>query len=350
MYSRTLARAASLALLPVLAVQCEGNGIGSADASAEASNPTPVYDAALSDVVLPICGDAACTEPPLGALAEAACCLPSGECGLRSLVLGTACLPRAPVRGADLSCPPRSFPGGTTLGGCCGADGRCGLLDSDGELGCVGTAPDAATCAYDPRNDCTNVVELPCDGPEDCATGKVCCGRAHRDRYDAFGCFPACDGIVDDHGGFWVEICHLRHRCQNPRFTCEPDQTLPGFLARCREPAPPPVTNPADASDADASVIDASASDGSVDATPERINEKPPRALLSPVVEIDDLILFGPVPRGVGCGNATCKEGEKCCLRNRVLASGTESGTAPPIDAYCERGEGTCSCVPKVDP
>jgi hypothetical protein len=354
LYSRTIARAASLALLPVLAVQCEGIDTGAADASAEASKP-PVYDAALPDVVLPTCGDAACTEPPLGVLAEAACCLPSGECGLRSLVLDTACLPRAPTRGADLACPPRSFAGGNTLGGCCGADGRCGLLDSDGELGCVSTAADAATCVYDPNNDCTSVIELPCDGPEDCDTGKVCCGRAHRDRYDAFGCFPACDGIVDDHGGFWVEICHPRHFCQNPRFNCEPDPTLPSFLARCREPAPPLVTNTGDASDADvsvadASVVDASVSDGSVDAIPERNVAKPPQARLVPIVEIDDLVLFGPAPRGVGCGDMTCAEGEKCCLRTHALAGGAESGTTPPIDPYCARGDGACSCVPSVDP
>lgn len=358
MYSRTLARAASLALLPVLAVHCEGIDKDSADASPDGS--TPVYDAALldvtlPDVALPICGDAACTEPRLGVLAEAACCLPSGECGLRSLELDTACLPRAPARGADLSCPPRSFPGGAILVGCCGVNGRCGLVDPDGELGCVTTAADAAVCAYDPSNDCTSVVELPCDGPEDCGTGTVCCGRAHGDRYDAFACFSSCDGVVDDHGGFWVEICHPRHFCLNPRFTCEPDPALPSFLARCREPAPPPAANVGDASDADAtlndaSLVDASASDASVDAMPEATNPEPHEARLIPVVASGNVVPFGPVPRGVGCGNTTCAEGEKCCLRTHALPDGLDFGDKAPLDTYCERGDGTCACVPKVDP
>jgi hypothetical protein len=339
--SVALARAASLALVLVLAAQCEGRGNDAADASAEASGPPPIYDAALPDVVLPRCGDAACTEPSAGVLAEAACCLPSGGCGLQSLVLDTACLPRAPARGADPSCPPRSFSGGNTLAGCCGENGRCGVLDSDGELGCVPTAADAATCVYNAGNDCTSVVELPCDGPEDCETGRVCCGRAHRGRYDAFGCFPSCE-IIDDHGGFWLEICHPRHACLNPKFSCVPDEQLPSFLARCREPAPPRVTDAGSPSDADASIADA--------APESQDSSFLPRAKFVPVVETADLVPFGPLPRGVGCGNTTCKEGEKCCLRTHAPVGGTEAGVPDPIDPYCARGDQKCSCVPEVDP
>jgi hypothetical protein len=142
----------------------------------------------------------------------------------------------------------------------------------------------------------------------------------------------------------------------NPRYTCERRGTLPSFLASCREPAPPAVmdagrVSPTDASPGDASLGDASVGDASLsDVGSDRSESIPPHIGFVPVVEVTDLLPFGPLPRGVACGQATCKEGEKCCLRTHA-SSGTDAGATArqPIDAYCARVDAKCSCLPEVD-
>lgn len=67
-----------------------------------------------------------------------------------------------------------------TWPGCCTPEGQCGALDSSGTLGCIPNAslmmvaPQA--CDYDPNNMCTSIVQVTCDGAEDCP-GQQCCGH-----------------------------------------------------------------------------------------------------------------------------------------------------------------------------
>jgi hypothetical protein len=202
------------------------------------------------------------------------------------------------------------------------------LVDPNSELGCVDSAADAALCDYHANNDCTSIVELPCDGPEDCAPGNVCCGRTQRDHYDLFGCFLSCDGIVDGQDGVWIEICHPGAPCLNPRFTCEASALLPGFLARCHDRGTPVLPDGGGLS-LDAS-IDGDAGDAPVarDASTAADASVP------------------PPPPGIACGSTNCAASEKCCLRRHVGAS---SGAAS-IDPYCTKADGFCACSPAVDP
>ncbi|HEX4337409.1 MAG TPA: hypothetical protein VH062_15945, partial [Polyangiaceae bacterium] len=146
----------------------------------------PAPDASVS------CGGAVCPEPAGGdVLGEIPCCLPSGECGLRVPLLGNRCsLPSQPG-GVDTACPSVTMPNGAVTQGCCGPLGRCGAYDRFGPLGCivVDTSDAGMRCEYDPEKLCRSVVAVPCDGPEDCGAGNVCCARNDFGLYDLYGCF-----------------------------------------------------------------------------------------------------------------------------------------------------------------
>lgn len=326
---------AAVAFMIVTVAGCVPAPNDTGDASTDgSSNRRPLPDVILPDVHEPTCGDVSCSEPassePLG---EGACCLASGACGLASSVLGTECLPRHAPGGVDLTCPGRFIPGGLALPGCCGANGRCGLLDPTGELGCIAAGvADAAACRFDPRNDCSNIATLPCDGPEDCKAGQVCCGRARRDRYDLFGCFASCDGLFDGQSGVWVEICHPGSACLNAHYKCEPSAILPSFLARCHDPGPPPAPVPRDGAAEDASI------DATVDAPTPRDADQ----------SSDEPAAMPPVP-GIACGQTACAPGENCCMRTHALTP-SEAGAPAPIDPYCSKAGVICACSPEIDP
>src|SRR4051794_28154323 len=88
-----------------------------ADGRSEAGAPGPKR-ARLFDGGPPLdarvtCGETLCAEP-LGSevLHEIACCLPSGECGIRSPLLGNRCLEPAQPGSIDGHCPSLVTPSG----------------------------------------------------------------------------------------------------------------------------------------------------------------------------------------------------------------------------------------------
>ena len=317
----------TVALSVVLSVGCVPLPDETSDASTDGGREH-FGDVRAIDVPARTCDGGTCTEPafsePLG---EAACCLPFGQCGLASNVLGTECLPRHAAGGVDINCPGRNLPGGFSIQGCCTPAGRCGLFDPTGELGCIGYAADAATCEFDAKNDCTSIVELPCDGPEDCDDGKVCCGRVQRGRYDLFGCFPACDALIDGQSGVWVEICHPGASCTDPRFTCERSALLPPSFARCH------VVESSAEPDAGRSSGDASLEGSSPEASP----------ILDASENAESAAEGTP---GVACGLMTCTAGQKCCTRTHE----PNAETGPPFtDSYCGKPDVACACSPDAD-
>lgn len=238
-----------------------------------------------------VCGGAVCPGPDAEArLDESPCCLPDDTCGMRARDLGAACHHVRQPGSVDLTCPELLLLSGRSLQGCCSPSGICGYYDFEGSLGCVTDTvlPDAATCVPS-GNACTSIIELPCDGPEDCAGGSVCCGHLSENRYDRFRCSPTCEELSHDHRGPWLEICHVGETCQNPQYRCGTSPDLPSFLARCYLD---------DLFEAGAASPDAS--------------------------------LGGS---GVACDTVECGSLEKCCLRKE------EPSSCAPQGAVCTCGE-----------
>jgi hypothetical protein len=172
------------------------------------------------------------------------------------------------------------------LPGCCGADNKCGAYDGTLGLGCIASASlgqDAQACNY-AANDCTTLVPVVCDGPEDCPSGNSCCGLYSGGSYSQFACMPSCAdaGAPGDAGGLslWFEMCHAGQMCKTGM--CLTSMFLPSFLYRCYTSGSAP---------------DAGATGGP----------------------------------GVNCGSTTCATGEECCLRQ-------------PHDAYCAPAGTQCAC------
>jgi len=185
------------------------------------------------------------------------------------------------------ACDPLTIVGGVVLKGCCGPEG-CGVMDPF--LGCMPNTVlgrSGGTCAYDPNNDCTELLGVPCDGAEDCPTGQQCCGKFDGDHFSTFGCYPSCTALEPDaspYGG-WRQLCHAGDVCENSSYTCRTSDYLPTFLTRCQAvglDAPPPMNTEAGK---------------------------------------------------VSCGTTACGTGEKCCLR-------------PPHDPYCAPASADCECRP----
>jgi hypothetical protein len=272
-----------------------GDG-GAEGALAAGKSAGRTIDASAPPLPATPCGDASCPEPSqIDPLDVRACCLPSGACGLRARRLGSECLSRAEVGTVDLACPTLHLGGGIDAQGCCSPDGRCGHFDRFGELGCVAspTSDGSVACTYARSLDCRAVVELPCDGPEDCGAGRVCCGRSALGVYDAFGCFESCDAQSKGFQGVWLEICHPGGVCADSRYSCASAVGLPGFLGRCYRPA---------------DLTGAGAKGDAGDAA----------------------------PRGVACGAAPCAANEKCCVRS-------------PGQPYCAPLSTPCTCADERD-
>ncbi|HVU03880.1 MAG TPA: hypothetical protein VHE30_19110 [Polyangiaceae bacterium] len=297
---------------------CTTSRTAATNGSLDAGPRTSFPDAGTLTNPVVRCADAPCEEPPgSGVLGARACCIDEDRCGLRAPALRDACLPRGNPGSVDLSCPVRSLRDGTFLQGCCTPRGECGLFDRFADLGCVPPEPAATAdsgdgasdasvaCRFDPEATCRSVVELPCDGPEDCGEGRACCGRLSHDSYDRFACFASCSDQASSTGELWLEVCHPGEPCADPSLACENAPPLPAFLGRCyanRPPLPEAGTLP----------------DGS-----------PPRdAAVDPTPNADASRLPHP---GVACGAVTC--GDKCCL-------------ADPGEPYCAENGARCACAP----
>jgi hypothetical protein len=183
-----------------------------------------------------------------------------------------------------------------SLKGCCAADGKCGGLDPQ-NLGCIPgdklSLPDQA-CQFQPDNDCTAIIDVVCDGPEDCPNGEMCCGH-YGGSYDRFICASTCDEAAVTMPGVWSEICHPGQVCADPAYQCASIDYLPDFLYRCR----------------DTGSLLCGTTNAVMDACVEPVNSG---------------------PNEISCGDAKCGDGEKCCIRT-------------PREPYCAPKDGYCQCI-----
>jgi hypothetical protein len=145
---------------------------------------------------------------------------------------------------------------------------------------------------------CTPLA-VPCDGPEDCPTGQLCCGSlgmgAGGIAYTNIACQPSCApadaGAASDAappGGLALvlELCHAGGTCHdNPMYMCSSSTYLPSFLYRCYTMG---AAAPATATG-------------------------------------------GP---GVNCGSTTCGAGQECCVRGPT-----------DMSPYCAPVGQACSCA-----
>src|SRR5260221_3398881 len=206
---------------------------------ADATPARPLYrfvEAGPAPDARTICGETDCPDPPTGnPVDERACCLPASACGVRASLLGSACLGPGQPGGVDLRCPSLVTPDGASVQGCCTPAGRCGHFDRFGDLGCVPASPDDAgqACHPIPSGECRSIVAIPCDGPEDCAPGNVCCARWNFGLYDRFGCFASCSAASITDRGIWRAVCHSTADCPEAADTCRGASGLPAMLRRC---------------------------------------------------------------------------------------------------------------------
>lgn len=313
----TATRASSIAVaLWLLGPGCaRAASVGAAEAGAPPPNkPLRFVDGGPPPDARVTCGGTACDEPRESqVLGEIACCLPSGDCGIRVPLLGNRCFAKAHPGSVDPKCPSATMPNGASVQGCCGPEGRCGYYDRFGDLGCAvpDTSDAGARCDYDPENVCRSLVAVPCDGPEDCTAGGVCCARSNYGLTDLVGCFRSCRVAEASNGGVWLEACHSRADCRDPNARCVPAEDPPTLLAICLPSASlrPPDAGPLkDGGPLDANVepmTDAAASDarGSADGG----------------------------SAGVVCGSSRCAAGQLCCVRD-------------PEASYCAPPADGCSC------
>jgi len=243
-----------------------------------------------------MCGGTECI-PPEGAATYGivSCCLPDNGCGLETPLAPGDCLPPNQPGGLDPSCADFNMDP-ITLKGCCAADGQCGGLDVQ-SLGCIpGDKLDlpAQSCTFQPDNNCTSIIDVVCDGPEDCGSGQQCCGRFAGGSYDRFVCADTCDEVAATIPGTWSEICHPGQTCSVEGYECRSIDYLPPFLYRCRDTGSDLCEPGAPANEC-------------VVAVTSGANE-------------------------ISCGDTTCGAGEKCCIRS-------------PRDPYCAPADGFCQCI-----
>lgn len=289
------ARAALLGALvaSVLFVGCSSDdkpaagtgGSGGSGGSGGTPPPPPV-----------MCGTNSCTAPEgSAAYGISACCLADNACGLQT-PLAPDCLPPDAPGGLDPSCPDFAMDP-IMMRGCCAANGKCGGLDV-ANLGCIPgdklSLPDQ-DCVFQPNNDCTAIIDVVCDGPEDCASGQQCCGRYSGGSYDRFTCATSCDEAAAADGAIWSEICHPGQTCAIDGYLCLTSQYLPDFLYRCRDMGTVPCGQP----------------NAVMDACVEPVNSGPDE---------------------ITCGSVKCGADEKCCIRT-------------PHEPYCAPADGFCQCI-----
>jgi hypothetical protein len=288
---RAAVRGSSTALVLAAALACsETSPSTDAGAPAPDTSVVRVREAPPLPEAGPLrCGAEFCHPAVPGALGARRCCLDAGACGLSTAHTGALCLePESPGH-PDLGCPSLALPGGPVLQGCCDPSGACGIFDRFGVTGCIPRSAlgmDPVDCTPVEAATCHQIVEIPCDGPEDCATGLECCGRVASDGYDAFGCFPDCTRVTDGSRGVWVSLCHLGQTCSREGHGCIRDPDLPEPYARC-----------------------------------------------SPSGDVASMDVLPPVEPGIRCGDAQCDVEQKCCLR-------------PPEAPYCAPAFLPCGCAP----
>jgi hypothetical protein len=239
------------------------------------------------------CGGASCEPPPgIGIERITQCCTDSGGCGLQ-FPGAIKCLEADQVGNAASACGSYTVPDvpNLRLDGCCGPQG-CGKLDAF--LGCIVNTDlglPAATCTYDPTNDCSPpIADIPCDGSEDCPTGQRCCSAIGGGGPSQTGCYDSCVALdTGNMNAAWRELCHTSDQCEDPTFECRTSQNLPSWLFRCVTGlGQPAATN--------------------LDTSAGRVN----------------------------CGtNLVCANGQKCC-------AGVSASTGPTL--YCAEPNEGCLC------
>lgn len=262
------------------------DGVGGAgDGSNANGTPEPSPDAKALRCGGDRCADTPASLAPLGA---APCCTDDDRCGVETLLAPGVCLAAGAPGGAEPSCPSFTIAGSSTWAGCCTAQGECGALDLDGGLGCVANGNLMSveqSCDYDPRNTCTRITEIACDGAEDCTRGRMCCGHFDGAGYLRFSCVDSCAKREARTGEIWSEACHPGDTCETAGFECLANPGyLPDSLYRCRDSG----TTPRNA---------------------------------------------GSTTKGeINCGSDVCGSGQKCCV------------SSPGLVAHCAPADVPCPC------
>ena len=222
------------------------------------------------------------------------CCTDKNECGLMFPGAKSCLLPDAPGV-LSRPCGDYAVPDQTlTLTGCCGPNG-CGK--NDAFLGCIVNTDlglPAQACTYDPTNTCQSAEEIPCDGPEDCPTGKHCCTDLGGGGPTKTACYDSCVALLADASttpGTWRELCHAGDTCEDSTFQCRTSQFLPSWLTRCNV-------------------------SGMGNLAPTNLDTSANR---------------------VNCGAGICAAGQKCCA--------VQPASGQPI-AYCADKSADCKCHP----
>jgi hypothetical protein len=281
-------RALALAFVILASLGCDAPRAVSSDAGVDGSAPPQIRPTGpLPSASEFTCGSQLCEPPAASPLDPEGCCGDAGSCGRTTRFTRASCLATNGPGAPTLECPPLDIVGGPLLQGCCTPEGTCGIFDRFGDLGCIPASAlgrEAVSCQTPVEPSCRHIVEVPCDGPEDCGPGLQCCGRVADDHWDGFGCFPDCRSVQDGRNSVWLPLCHPGQPCDEPTHECAAATALPAPLARCHVGG---------------------------------LNAGPPRA---------------PTP-GILCGELTCHDGEKCCL-------------APPLPPHCSPTHANCACTP----
>lgn len=85
--------------------------------------------------------------------------------------------------------------------------------------------PKAQACACDEDN--CSVISVACDGPEDCASGQVCCAAGSSRTLTEFSCASSCSSASR-------QACHAKTDCSSS-LTCAISQQLPS-ISVCTDP------------------------------------------------------------------------------------------------------------------
>lgn len=237
------------------------------------------------------CGSTPCApRAGIGIEKITQCCTDSNECGFQ-FPGASKCLPPDQVGSPSGACGSYTPPDvmNLRLDGCCGPQG-CGKLDAF--LGCIVNTDlglPAQSCTYDPTSDCEPPPEgVPCDGPEDCPTGKHCCSSIANQGPSQTGCYDSCVALDTANGNAsWRELCHEGDTCENSTYQCLTSSFLPSWLTRCFNTGQAPAAN-----------LDKAAG-------------------------------------SVNCGANVCSNGQKCCYA-------VSPSTGPSI--YCADANAECKC------
>ncbi len=93
------------------------------------------------------------------------------------------------------------------------ADACCPGADSCGDMGCINPSNGHGTVMY-------------CDGPEDCASGEICCASSGGANYTSTSCTAdPCIGVVAE------VVCHTSADCPEDGASCGPSDTFADTFA-----------------------------------------------------------------------------------------------------------------------